>query len=88
MIMSQTVKTLFRRSFNNAGGCLQTVVIVEYIELGRNGLKVSVIGFGAWQASGKAWGADVEDDQIVKAIIRAHELGVNLIRLKHMAGPF
>lgn len=52
---------------------------MEYVELGGSGLKVSVIGLGTWQASGKAWGADVEDDQIVKAIVRAHELGVNLI---------
>jgi len=52
---------------------------LEYVELGGSGLKVSVIGLGTWQASGKAWGADVEDDQIVKAIVRAHELGVNLI---------
>ncbi|MCX8183689.1 MAG: aldo/keto reductase [Crenarchaeota archaeon] len=52
---------------------------MEYVELGRNGLKVSIIGLGAWQASGKAWGADVEDDEIVKAIVRANELGVNLI---------
>ncbi|MEM3659701.1 MAG: aldo/keto reductase [Thermoproteota archaeon] len=53
--------------------------MLEYVELGRSGLKVSVIGLGTWQASGKAWGSDVEDDQIVKAIVRAHELGVNLI---------
>lgn len=52
---------------------------MEYVELGRSGLKVSAVGLGAWQASGKAWGADVEDDQIVRAIVRAHELGVNLI---------
>ncbi|MEM1557219.1 MAG: aldo/keto reductase [Thermoproteota archaeon] len=52
---------------------------MEYVKLGRSDLKVSIIGLGAWQASGKAWGVDVEDDQIMKAIIRAHELGVNLI---------
>ncbi|MBO3840064.1 MAG: aldo/keto reductase [Thermoproteota archaeon] len=52
---------------------------MEYVKLGKSDLKVSIIGLGAWQASGKAWGADVEDDQIVKAIVRAHELGVNLI---------
>jgi len=52
---------------------------LEYIRLGKDDLKVSVIGFGAWQASGKVWGADVDDEQIVKAILRAYELGVNLI---------
>lgn len=52
---------------------------MEYIRLGKDDLKVSVIGFGAWQASGKVWGADVDDEQIVKAILRTYELGVNLI---------
>lgn len=52
---------------------------MEYISLGKSGIKVSVIGFGAWQASGKAWGADVEDENIVKAVKRAYELGINFI---------
>ncbi len=52
---------------------------MEYVRLGKSDLKVSIIGFGAWQASGKAWGVDVEDEQIVKAMVRAYELGVNLI---------
>jgi aryl-alcohol dehydrogenase-like predicted oxidoreductase len=52
---------------------------LEYIRLGKSDLRVSIIGLGAWQASGKAWGIDVEDEQIVKAMIRAYELGVNLI---------
>ncbi|MGB9758377.1 MAG: aldo/keto reductase [Thermoproteota archaeon] len=52
---------------------------MEYVNLGKSGLKVSIIGLGAWQASGKAWGADVEDENIVKAIKRAYELGINFI---------
>jgi len=53
--------------------------VLEYVKLGGSSLKVSIVGLGAWQASGKAWGLDVEDEQIVKAIIRAYELGVNLV---------
>lgn len=52
---------------------------MEYVNLGKSGIKVSIIGLGAWQASGKAWGADVEDENIVKAIKRAYELGINFI---------
>jgi aryl-alcohol dehydrogenase-like predicted oxidoreductase len=52
---------------------------MEYVNLGKSGLKVSIIGLGAWQASGKAWGADVEDENIAKAIKRAYELGINFI---------
>lgn len=52
---------------------------MEYVRLGKSDLKASTIGFGAWQASGKEWGVDVEDDLIIKAIIKAYGLGVNLI---------
>jgi len=52
---------------------------MEYVNLGKSGIKVSIIGLGAWQASGKTWGADVEDENIVKAIRRAYELGINFI---------
>ncbi|HYV09073.1 MAG TPA: aldo/keto reductase, partial [Thermoplasmata archaeon] len=37
------------------------------------------IGVGMWQAGGKAWGADVRDDDCRKAMERAVELGINLV---------
>jgi len=52
---------------------------MEYVRLGKSDLKVSIIGLGAWQAGGKAWGVDVEEEQIVEAMVRAYKLGVNLI---------
>ncbi len=48
---------------------------MEYRELGRTGWKVSTIGFGAW-AIGGTWGP-VEDEESLKALNRAVDLGVN-----------
>jgi aryl-alcohol dehydrogenase-like predicted oxidoreductase len=48
---------------------------MEYRILGRTGWKVSSISFGAW-AIGGAWG-QVDDDESLKALRRAVELGVN-----------
>ncbi|WP_217214903.1 aldo/keto reductase [Streptomyces sp. AC550_RSS872] len=51
---------------------------MRYRELGRTGLTVSEIGFGAWGLGQGAWvGAD--DDSAVRALHRALDLGVNFI---------
>lgn len=49
---------------------------MEFRTLGKNGPKISRIGIGVWQAS-DLWKGD--DEQIVRAIKRSHELGVNLV---------
>src|SRR5437879_11923833 len=49
---------------------------MEFRTIGKNGPKVSRIGMGVWQAS-DLWKGD--DEQIVRAIRRSHELGVNLV---------
>jgi|GEM_PF-7422 len=51
---------------------------MEKVVLGFSGLKVSALGMGAWQAAGREWGADVEDQKIAEALVRASKLGVNL----------
>jgi aryl-alcohol dehydrogenase-like predicted oxidoreductase len=48
---------------------------VKNTALGRSGLQVSGIAFGTWQLGGD-WGR-FDEDTAVKAIRRAHELGVN-----------
>jgi aryl-alcohol dehydrogenase-like predicted oxidoreductase len=50
---------------------------MHYRKLGRTGLDVSEIGFGAW-AIGGSWGAQDENDSIA-ALNRALDLGVNFI---------
>lgn len=50
------------------------------MELGKSGIRVSRIGTGMWQAGGKnPWGDDVSDEDSIAAMVRAHELGVNLV---------
>ncbi len=51
---------------------------MEYRYLGRTGLRVSEIGFGAWAIGGDAWGP-VEDADSLAAMDRALELGINFI---------
>lgn len=50
---------------------------MKYRKLGRTGLTVSEIGFGGW-AIGGSWGAQSDEDS-VKALHRALDLGVTLI---------
>jgi myo-inositol catabolism protein IolS len=49
---------------------------MEQITLGKSGVKISKMGIGVWQAS-EEWHGD--DDQVIRAIETAGELGVNLI---------
>jgi aryl-alcohol dehydrogenase-like predicted oxidoreductase len=51
---------------------------VEYRGLGRTGMQVSEVGFGAWGIGGSGW-LGAEDDESVRALRRAMELGVTLI---------
>jgi len=50
---------------------------MEYRELGRTGFRVSSVSFGAW-AIGGTWGP-VQDEESLKALHRAVDLGVNFI---------
>jgi aryl-alcohol dehydrogenase-like predicted oxidoreductase len=49
-----------------------------YRTLGRTGLKVSLIGYGAWGVGGNQWRGHSEEEPHA-ALLRALELGVNLI---------
>jgi aryl-alcohol dehydrogenase-like predicted oxidoreductase len=51
---------------------------VRYRDLGRSGLSVSEIGYGAWGIGSSGWVGATEDES-VRALNRAIDLGVNLI---------
>lgn len=51
---------------------------MKFRRLGRTGIEVSEIGYGAWGIGGKQW-LGGEDDESVRALRRAIELGVNFI---------
>ena len=50
---------------------------MKYRELGKTGMKVSEISFGAW-AIGGTWGT-VDDSESLDALRKAIDLGVNFI---------
>ncbi len=52
---------------------------MERIKLGNSKVEVSRLGLGAWQASGKPWGEDVKEEDCIEAVVRANELGINLV---------
>jgi len=51
---------------------------MHYRPLGRTGLQVSEIGYGAWGIGGSMW-MGAQEDESVRALHRAIELGVNVI---------
>ncbi len=51
---------------------------MEYRELGRTGWQISAVSFGAWAIGGDAWG-HTDDEESLRALHRAVDLGVNFI---------
>src|SRR5579884_1972648 len=51
---------------------------MRYRTLGRTGFEVSEVGYGAWGIGGKQW-QGATDDESVRALRRAIELGLNFI---------
>src|SRR5438045_5872289 len=52
--------------------------MMHYRTLGRTGLQVSEIGYGAWGISGSGW-IGAQDEESLQALQRAIDLGVNFI---------
>jgi aryl-alcohol dehydrogenase-like predicted oxidoreductase len=51
---------------------------MRYRKLGRTGIEVSEIGYGAWGIGGNQWKGGT-DDESVRALRRSFELGLNFI---------
>jgi aryl-alcohol dehydrogenase-like predicted oxidoreductase len=51
---------------------------MRYRQLGRTGIEVSEIGYGAWGIGGAQWGG-ADDDESTQALHRAIDLGLNFI---------
>src|SRR3989344_6337750 len=62
---------------------------MRYRVLGKTGLKVSEVGMGTWQLSGRPWGWDVPDEQeSMRALYRFVELGGNFIDTAWVYGRY
>src|SRR4051812_25258869 len=57
---------------------------MRYRTLGKTGLEVSEIGFGAWGIGG-GWGS-LDDEAAFKALHRAADLGINFYDTAHAYG--
>jgi aryl-alcohol dehydrogenase-like predicted oxidoreductase len=51
---------------------------MRYRRLGRTGIEVSEIGYGAWGIGGAQWGG-ADDDESLQALHRAIDLGLNFV---------
>ena len=51
---------------------------MKYRNLGKTGLRVSVVGLGTWQFGGE-WGKNFDPKQVNAMLTMAAELGINLI---------
>jgi aryl-alcohol dehydrogenase-like predicted oxidoreductase len=54
--------------------------------MGAHGPEISVIGFGAWEAGGDAWGPNPSDDQVVEAMVAGFDAGITWIDTAEVYG--
>ncbi len=59
---------------------------MKYRVLGKSGIKVSEIGFGAWTIGLDWWGKKIDDDEAVRMLKRAYDLGINFFEIADMYG--
>jgi aryl-alcohol dehydrogenase-like predicted oxidoreductase len=59
---------------------------LEYKTLGKSGIKVSEIGFGAWTIALDWWGKKIDEDEAIRMLKRAYELGINFFETGDMYG--
>ena len=59
---------------------------MKYRRLGKSGIKVSEIGFGAWTLGLDWWGKTIDDSEAIKMLKRAYDLGINFYETADMYG--
>jgi aryl-alcohol dehydrogenase-like predicted oxidoreductase len=59
---------------------------MKYRTLGKSGIKVSEIGFGAWTIGLDWWGKKIEDDEAIRMLKRAYDLGINFFETADIYG--
>src|ERR671938_737929 len=59
---------------------------MKYRKLGKSGIKVSEIGFGAWVIGLDWWGKKIDDDEAIRMLKRAYDLGINFYETADIYG--
>jgi aryl-alcohol dehydrogenase-like predicted oxidoreductase len=59
---------------------------MEMCQLGSNGPTISIVGYGAWEAGGTAWGANPSDDAVISSMRAVFDAGMNWIDTAEVYG--
>ena len=59
---------------------------MKYKRLGKSGIKVSEIGFGAWSIALAWWGKKIEEDEAKRMLKKAYDVGINFFETADMYG--
>jgi len=59
---------------------------LKYKKLGKSGIKVSEIGFGAWSIALAWWGKKIEEDEAKRMLKKAYDVGINFFETADMYG--
>ena len=59
---------------------------MKYNKLGRSGIKVSEIGFGAWTIALDWWGKKIDEEEAKRMLKKAYDLGINFFETADMYG--
>ncbi len=59
---------------------------MKYKTLGKSGIKVSEIGFGAWTIAMNWWGKEIQEDEAKRMLKKAYDIGINFFETGDMYG--
>jgi len=59
---------------------------LKYNTLGKSGIKVSEIGFGAWTIALNWWGKEIDEDEAKRMLKKAYDVGINFFETGDMYG--
>lgn len=59
---------------------------MKYRRLGRSGISVSEIGFGAWTIGMDWWDKKIDDDEAIRMLKKAYDLGINFYETADVYG--
>lgn len=59
---------------------------MKYKTLGKSGIKVSEVGFGAWTIALDWWGKKIDDDEAKRMLKKAYDVGINFFEAGDMYG--